>query len=71
MVYGRRVGRQATLFMRFAYKAFYRVFDYFSYVPIPHDAGDFSLMDKRVVDAMLKISGTRPVLARRPRLRGL
>jgi nucleoside-diphosphate-sugar epimerase/glycosyltransferase involved in cell wall biosynthesis len=54
VVYGRRVGRQATLFMRTAYKAFYRVFDYFSYVPIPHDAGDFSLMDKRVVDAMLK-----------------
>jgi nucleoside-diphosphate-sugar epimerase/glycosyltransferase involved in cell wall biosynthesis len=54
VVYGRRVGRQTTLSMRFAYKAFYRVFDYFSYVPIPHDAGDFSLMDKRVVDAMLK-----------------
>ena len=54
VVYGRRVGRQATLFMRIAYKAFYRVFDYFSYVPIPYDAGDFSLMDKRVVDAMLR-----------------
>ena len=53
VVYGRRVGRQATLFMRTAYKAFYRIFDYFSYVPIPHDAGDFSLMDKRVVNAML------------------
>jgi polyisoprenyl-phosphate glycosyltransferase len=54
VVYGRRVGRQATLFMRTAYKTFYRLFDYFSYVPIPHDAGDFSLMDKRVVDAMLR-----------------
>jgi polyisoprenyl-phosphate glycosyltransferase len=54
VVYGRRIGRQATPFMRAADKAFYRVFDYFSYVHIPHDAGDFSLMDKRVVDAMLK-----------------
>ena len=54
VVYGRRVGRKATLFMRAAYKAFYRTFDYFSYVPIPHDAGDFSLMDKRVVDAILR-----------------
>jgi nucleoside-diphosphate-sugar epimerase/glycosyltransferase involved in cell wall biosynthesis len=54
VVYGRRVERQTTLFMRMAYKAFYRVFDYFSYVPIPHDAGDFSLMDKRVVEAMLR-----------------
>jgi dolichol-phosphate mannosyltransferase len=54
VVYGRRVKRQATLFMRTASKAFYRIFDYFSYVQIPHDAGDFSLMDKRVVDAILR-----------------
>ena len=54
VVYGRRVKREATLFMQFAYKAFYRVFDYFSYVRIPRDAGDFSLLDKRVVQAMLR-----------------
>ena len=53
VVYGRRVKREAPLLMQFAYKAFYRVFDYFSYVHIPHDAGDFSLMDKRVVQAIL------------------
>jgi len=44
VVYGRRIKREATIFMQFAYKAFYRVFDYFSYVRVPHDAGDFSLM---------------------------
>ena len=54
VVYRHRVKREASLFMQFAYKAFYRVFDYFSYVPIPHDAGDFSLMDKRVVQAILR-----------------
>ncbi len=54
VVYGRRVKREASLFMQFAYKAFYRVFDYFSYVRIPHDAGDFSLMDRRVVQAILQ-----------------
>jgi nucleoside-diphosphate-sugar epimerase/glycosyltransferase involved in cell wall biosynthesis len=54
VVYGRRVKRETTLFMQFAYKAFYRVFDYFSYIPIPHDAGDFSLMEKRVVKAILQ-----------------
>ncbi|MFO0959487.1 MAG: NAD-dependent epimerase/dehydratase family protein [Isosphaeraceae bacterium] len=54
VVYGRRVKREATPFMQFAYKAFYRIFDYFSYVPIPHDAGDFSLMDRRVVQALLR-----------------
>jgi nucleoside-diphosphate-sugar epimerase/glycosyltransferase involved in cell wall biosynthesis len=54
VVYGRRVKREATWFMQFAYKAFYRVFDYFSYIKIPHDAGDFSLMDKRVVQSILQ-----------------
>ena len=54
VVYGRRVKREATLFMQVAYKAFYRVFDYFSYVPIPRDAGDFSLLDRRVVRALLR-----------------
>jgi dolichol-phosphate mannosyltransferase len=54
VVYGHRVKREATLFMQVAYKAFYRIFDYFSYIPIPHDAGDFSLMDRRVVRALLQ-----------------
>lgn len=54
VVYGRRVQRVATPFMRFAYKAFYRVFDWFSYLTIPHDAGDFSLIDRRVVDVLLR-----------------
>ena len=35
VVYGRRVKREATLFMQFAYKAFYRLFDYFSYFAFP------------------------------------
>jgi len=54
VVYGRRVAREAPWLMRIAYKAFYRVFDRFSYLEIPHDAGDFALMDKRVVRAMLQ-----------------
>lgn len=54
VVYGCRKKRQASFLMQLAYKAFYRVFDYFSYVPIPHDAGDFSLIDKRVVQWILQ-----------------
>jgi dolichol-phosphate mannosyltransferase len=54
VVYGRRVKREVGLFMQLAYKAFYRVFDRFSYIPVPHDAGDFSLMDRRVVQAVLR-----------------
>lgn len=54
VVYGRRVKRKAPLYMRFFYKLFYRIFDKFSYINIPHDAGDFSLIDKRVVNCLLQ-----------------
>lgn len=53
VVYGRRVKRAMPLFWGLMYKLFYRVFAAFSYVTIPHDAGDFSLMDKRVVGWLL------------------
>jgi len=53
VVYGVRVKREAAWYMQIAYKAFYRLFDYFSSVPIPHDAGDFSLIDRRVVSWLL------------------
>jgi polyisoprenyl-phosphate glycosyltransferase len=53
VVYGSRVKREGPKLKQLAYKAFYRLFDYFSYIRIPHDAGDFSLMDKRVVQAVL------------------
>jgi dolichol-phosphate mannosyltransferase len=52
VVYGERIQRQATRFLQFAYKDFYRVFRATSYVPMPLDAGDFSLIDRRVVDAL-------------------
>lgn len=54
VVYGRRVKRVAPLWMQWSYKLFYRVFDHFSYLDIPHDAGDFSLLDKRVVQCILR-----------------
>jgi glycosyltransferase involved in cell wall biosynthesis len=52
VVYGVRVKRDATLFLQIAYKAFYRVFRAASYVPVPLHAGDFSLMDRKVVDVL-------------------
>jgi nucleoside-diphosphate-sugar epimerase/glycosyltransferase involved in cell wall biosynthesis len=54
VVYGRRVQREASLPMNIAYKLFYRTFDAFSYISIPHDAGDFALVDRRVMEAMLR-----------------
>jgi dolichol-phosphate mannosyltransferase len=52
VVYGVRVKREAPLLLAGAYKAFYRLFRATSYVPIPVDAGDFSLLDRRVVKAL-------------------
>lgn len=54
VIYGRRIKRDEPWYMQFAYKAFYRVFDTFSYLKIPRDAGDFSLIDKRVVRCLLQ-----------------
>jgi dolichol-phosphate mannosyltransferase len=53
VVFGRRVKREAPWYMSAAYKLFYLVFQYFSYVHVPRDAGDFSLMDHRVVRCLL------------------
>jgi len=54
VVYGRRVKRDMPLGWGFLYKAFYRLFAYLSYVKIPLDAGDFSLIDRRVVGWLLR-----------------
>lgn len=53
VVYGRRVKRDMPWFWGLMYKLFYRIFAMFSYVKIPLDAGDFSLMDRRVVGWLL------------------
>jgi len=52
VVYGVRTKREATFFMQFAYKLFYRIFHKISYISIPLDAGDFSLIDRKVVDVL-------------------
>ena len=54
VVYGRRVKRDMPWYWGMLYKLFYRVFAAFSYVKIPLDAGDFSLIDRRVVGWILK-----------------
>jgi glycosyltransferase involved in cell wall biosynthesis len=52
VVYGDRVQRETTFFLGRAYKLFYRIFRAVSYVKMPLDAGDFSLLDRRVVSAL-------------------
>lgn len=53
VVYGNRVRREMPWHWGLLYKAFYRVFAAFSYVKIPLDAGDFSLIDRKVVRWLL------------------
>lgn len=52
VVYGIRMKREAPLLMQIAYKLFYRIFHSISYISIPLDAGDFSLIDRKVVTAL-------------------
>jgi dolichol-phosphate mannosyltransferase len=53
VVYGQRVDRPGeTKFKLWTAKAFYRLINRLSEVPIPLDTGDFRLMDRAVVDAL-------------------
>jgi polyisoprenyl-phosphate glycosyltransferase len=52
VVYGERITREGPALMNAARKAFYRVFQRTAYVPMPVDAGDFSLIDRKAVDAI-------------------
>ncbi len=56
VVYGVRAQRSGeTLFKKLTAKIFYRTIHRITSVDIPLDTGDFRLMDRRVVDAILKM----------------
>lgn len=50
VVYGVRAKREAPLFIEIVYKLSYIVFHKISYIAIPLNAGNFSLIDRKVVD---------------------
>ena len=52
VVYAKRVRRKEGLLLRCAYFLFYRLMAAFSSIVVPLDAGDFSLLSRRVVDAL-------------------
>lgn len=52
VVYGVRQQRKENAALRFCYAAFYRLLRRMANVDLPLDAGDFSLMDRRVVDTI-------------------
>ena len=50
VVYGIRTNRKERLLLRLAYSMFYRILKRIAHVEVPLDAGDFALVDRRVVD---------------------
>ncbi len=52
VVYAVRQQRKENVFKRAAYKSFYWLLNKVSYLDIPLDSGDFSLIDRRVVDVL-------------------
>ncbi|WP_063584876.1 NAD-dependent epimerase/dehydratase family protein [Achromobacter ruhlandii] len=54
VVYGRRTKREMPVLLEACYRAFYRIFAIMSEVPVPKDAGDFSLIDRSAVYWMLQ-----------------
>ena len=55
IVYGVRIKREASWYMQILYKGFYRVFRSLSDIEIPADAGDFSLIDRKAVEHILRM----------------
>ena len=62
IVYGIRTARKEGALKRFAYASFYRLLAYLSDVTIPLDAGDFCVMDARVLQTLLAISPRAPFI---------
>ncbi|MFT4572173.1 MAG: glycosyltransferase involved in cell wall biosynthesis, partial [Candidatus Binatia bacterium] len=52
VVYAIRQQRKENIFLRAGYRSFYWLLNRVSYLDIPLDSGDFSLMDRRVVDVL-------------------
>ncbi len=53
VVYAIRTKRKEALWKRIGYRAFYRTLKLIAEIDTPVDAGDFCLMDRRVVDALV------------------
>jgi glycosyltransferase involved in cell wall biosynthesis len=55
VVYAIRTHRQESPLKRLAYAAFYRILQRIASIEIPLDAGDFCIMDRRVVDILMNM----------------
>ena len=56
VVYATRRRREGeSMVKRATARYFYRIFDRITDIPIPHDTGDFRLLDRRVVDVLVRL----------------
>ena len=62
IVYGVRRGRKEGALITLVRKVFYRLIDLLSEDHLPHDAGDFRLVDRRVIDVLRRIEDHKPYL---------
>jgi polyisoprenyl-phosphate glycosyltransferase len=62
VVYGIRTQRREGFVITLMRSVFYRFIDLLSEHPLPHDAGDFRLVDRIVVDEIVKMRDTKPYL---------
>jgi polyisoprenyl-phosphate glycosyltransferase len=62
IVYGVRKKRVEGLAITLARRIFYRLINLLSEDHLPHDAGDFRLVDRKVLDALLQIEDQQPYL---------
>jgi polyisoprenyl-phosphate glycosyltransferase len=62
VVYGERSNRKETWWMNLTRMIFYRFIDLISEDDLPHDAGDFRLVDRRILDELKFIDDYQPYL---------
>ncbi len=62
VVYGIRRSRQESFLMQTARQVFYRLINSLSEDELPHDAGDFRLVGRPILDELLKIEDSQPYL---------
>lgn len=62
IVYGMRALREEGTIIRSIRKAYYRLLSRLTYVDYPPDAGDFQLVDRKVLDAMKRTDDAQPFM---------
>jgi glycosyltransferase involved in cell wall biosynthesis len=62
VVYGVRKKRQENIIMNYSRKVFYRLINWMSEDDLPVDAGDFRLVDKKIVEVLRNNNDAQPYL---------